>query len=143
MDDNLDILLKCVVAVGGLCFLGGGIFMARDSILIRLRHGLASGRVASTRFIRRRGSDSDRDSYVRIRFETAGGTQIQFEQAAPGGFFTIHTASSVRSLEGQKVRVHYDTANPNRATITLMRDLCAGVAFALAGLFVLGAAIFY
>lgn len=144
MDDGLETLLKLLIMVGGLVFFCGGIFSARNSFLIHLRKGLATGRIVKTRFIRRRGSDSDREAYVLIAFETPDQRVVRFEQSAPGGFFTVHSAESVRSLEGRDVVVHYDRKNPDRASITPMRDYYWGILFAIAGAFIfLGVTIFW
>lgn len=142
MVDNMEMLLEMLMAVGGLAFLCGGLFLSRGALLIQLRRGIAHGRIEETRFVRKRTSDSDREAYVRVTFKTADQTPISFEQAAPGGFFTTHEAHSVRALEGRDVQVHYDRKAPSRATITPRRDISAGLAFSLAGIFILAALLF-
>jgi uncharacterized protein DUF3592 len=142
VDESMDIFLRLLMAVGGFGFFCGGIFMSRDAVLIQLRRGVAPGLIEATRFIRRHGSDSDREAYVSVVFEAAGRTPVRFEQSAPSGLFTMHTAASVQSLEGCDVPVHYDRTNPRRATITPLRDVCSGIAFSLVGLFVFLATLF-
>lgn len=136
MENDLDTLLKLLMAVGGLLFFFGGIWTARDSFLIQMRKGSATGRITDTRFIRRRSSDSDREAYVRVSFETSDQGTLRFEQAAPGGVFTVHSAQTVQSLEGRAVEVHYDRKNPERASITPIRDCVWGILLSLAGLLV-------
>ena len=132
----MDIFLRLLMAVGGFGFFCGGVFMSRDVVLIQLRRGVTPGVIEATHFIRRHGSDSDREAYVSVVFEAAGRTPVRFKQSAPNGLFTMHTAASVQSLEGCEVLVHYDRTNPSRATITPLRDSFSGIAFSLVGLFV-------
>jgi len=141
-DENMDTFLRLLMAVGGFGFFCGGVFMSRDVVLIQLRRGVTPGLVEATRFIRRHGSDSDREAYVSVVFEASGRTSVRFEQSAPSGLFTMHTAASVQSLEGCEVLVHYDRTNPSRATITPLRDSFSGIAFSLVGLFVFLATLF-
>ncbi|MDO6455878.1 DUF3592 domain-containing protein [Celeribacter halophilus] len=141
MDDTLNTLLKLLMAAGGFAFLCGGILMARDSFLIQCRRGQARGRVERTRFIRKRGSDSDREAYITVAFDTPEQTQITFEQAAPAGFPPVHTATSVKALEGREVVVYYDRKTPERAPITPMRSFYSGIAFAGIGVFIFLAVI--
>jgi len=136
VDENMDLFLRLLMAVGGFGFFCGGIYMSRDAVLIQLRRGVTPGLIEATRFIRRHGSDSDREAYVSVVFEAAGRTPVRFEQSAPSGLFTMHTAASVQSLEGCEVLVHYDRRNPSRATITPLRDFFSGIAFSVVGLFV-------
>lgn len=127
MDDGLETLLKLLMMIGGLVIFSGGVWSARDSFLIQLRKGVATGRVVTARFVRRRGSDSDREAHVLISFETPDQKVVRFEQPAPGGFFTVHSEESMRSLGRRNVDVYYDRKNPERASITPMRDYFWGL----------------
>ena len=136
MNNDLDTLLKLLMAVGSLVFFCGGIWTSRDWFLILLRKGSATGRVIDTRFIRKQGSDSDGEAYVLVSFETPDQRMLRFEQAAPSGFFTVHSAQTVQSLKGRIVEVYYDQKKPKRASITPIRDCFWGILMSLLGLLI-------
>ncbi|SNS49814.1 DUF3592 domain-containing protein [Tropicimonas sediminicola] len=136
MEGSLDDILKLLLCVGGLGFVFAGLFMLRDAIRIAACHDVSPGTIVDTRFHRARGSDSDRSAIVTVRFKAANGALIQYEQAAPGGVFALHTEQGIRSLQGRTIDVHHDWRNPQRATISLTRDFLMGGTFAALGAFV-------